>query len=169
MWNLRHVRGILTALSENYEIAYFRSVKNLLQHPLKSMSNVYGCERDRTNFAILNFSATVDLLEKRREHSSAELLKGELRYVLGFHPKDRTWQRNLDYRSVIDRVVSHALKNRLVVSLLMACWIIFAMSVSVPDLPTQNWRIFVAPSNSALLKSKRFWMSTQFYTFQKEA
>ena len=32
---MRHVRGILTALSENYEIAYLRSVKNLLQHPLK--------------------------------------------------------------------------------------------------------------------------------------
>ena len=39
---------------------------------------MYGCERDRTNFAILNFFATVDLLEKRRERSSAELLEGEL-------------------------------------------------------------------------------------------
>ena len=33
------MRGILTALSENYEIAYFRSVKNLLQHPLKGRLN----------------------------------------------------------------------------------------------------------------------------------
>ena len=40
---------------------------------------MYGCERDKTNFAILNFSATVDLLEKRRESSSAGLLEGELR------------------------------------------------------------------------------------------
>ena len=40
---------------------------------------MYRCEIDRTNFAILNFSATVDLLEKRRERSSAELLDGELR------------------------------------------------------------------------------------------
>ena len=45
----------------------------------KSMRNVYGCERDRTNFAILNFSAMVVLLEKRRERSSPELLEGELR------------------------------------------------------------------------------------------
>ena len=49
---------------------------------LKSMWNVYGCERDRTNFAILNFSTTFDLFEKRRERSSAELLEGELRFRL---------------------------------------------------------------------------------------
>ena len=41
----------------------------------KSMWNVYGCERDRSNLAILNFTATIDLLEKRRECSSAEFLE----------------------------------------------------------------------------------------------
>ena len=39
----------------------------------------YGSERDRTNRAIPNLSATISLLEKRRERSSAGLLKGELR------------------------------------------------------------------------------------------
>ena len=33
------MRATSTALSENYEIAYFRSVKNLLQHPLKTKYN----------------------------------------------------------------------------------------------------------------------------------
>ena len=53
-----------------------------ISHPIKSMWNVYGCERDRTIHAILNFSTTIDLLEKRRERSSAELLEGELRSQL---------------------------------------------------------------------------------------
>ena len=48
---------------------------------LKSMWNLYRCETDRTNFAIVNFSATVDLLEKRRKRSSAELLEGELVFM----------------------------------------------------------------------------------------
>ena len=79
VWNLKHVRGILMALSENYEIAYFRSVKNVLQHPLKielkSMWTLYGCERDGTNLAILILTATIDLLDKSREPIPAELLE----------------------------------------------------------------------------------------------
>ena len=52
---------------------------------------------------ILNFSATIDLLKKRRERSSAELLETKLRF--GFYPKDQTGQRTSDYR------FSHALKT----------------------------------------------------------
>ena len=45
---MRHVRGILTALSENYEIAYYRSVKNPLQLPLKNILLKYaGGKRGR--------------------------------------------------------------------------------------------------------------------------
>ena len=51
------------------------------------MKRVWVRERDRTNFAILNFSATVDLLEKRRERISAELLEVELRSRL---PSERS-------------------------------------------------------------------------------
>ena len=43
------------------------------------MWNVQGCERDRTKLSILNFSATIDLLEKSREPSYAQFLEGELR------------------------------------------------------------------------------------------
>ena len=38
---------------------------------------MYGCERDRNNLAILNFSATVELLIKKRERSSTQLLEEE--------------------------------------------------------------------------------------------
>ena len=45
---MRQVRGILTALSENYEIAYYRSVKNPLQLPLKNILLKYaGGKRGR--------------------------------------------------------------------------------------------------------------------------
>ena len=42
----------------------------------------HGCERDKTNLAILNFSVTIDLLEKRRKRSCEEFLEDELRYRL---------------------------------------------------------------------------------------
>ena len=40
---------------------------------------MYGCERDRTNLAILNLSATIDLSEKRQKRSFAEFSGEELR------------------------------------------------------------------------------------------
>ena len=55
---------------------------------------MYGCEKDRTNFAILNFSATVDLLEKRKKFFIRKIERDRKIQITGF---------------VIDRVVSHAL------------------------------------------------------------
>ena len=49
------------------------------------MGKVFGCERDRTNLAIVNFSATFDRLGKKRERRPAELLDD----VLGFHSGDQ--------------------------------------------------------------------------------
>ena len=43
---------------------------------------MYGCERDRTNLAMLNISATIDHFKKRRKRISAEVLEKELRYRL---------------------------------------------------------------------------------------
>ena len=45
---------------------------------------MYWCERDRYNLVILNFSATVDLLENKRESSFAKLLEGERSSRLSF-------------------------------------------------------------------------------------
>ena len=40
VWNLSHVRGILTTRSEKYEIAYFRTVKVLLRYLLNDAINI---------------------------------------------------------------------------------------------------------------------------------
>ena len=77
---------------------------------LKSMRNVYGCERDRTNFAILNFSAAFDLLEKRRERSSAELLEGELRSRLSSERSNVTDKFRLQV--LLSTVLFHMLLRR---------------------------------------------------------
>ena len=70
---------------------------------------MYGCERDRTNFAILNFSATVDLLKKRRERSSAELLEGELRSRLSSERSNETEKFKLQI--LLSTVLFHKLIN----------------------------------------------------------
>ena len=80
-----------------FSVCLSRSIESATENVFHMLlRNVYGCERDRTNFAILNFSAAIDLLKKRRKRSSAEFLEED--YVLGFYPKHLTWQRNSDYR-----------------------------------------------------------------------
>ena len=80
---------------------------------LKSMWNVYGCERDKTNFAILNFSAMVDLLEKRRERSSAELLEGELNSRLSSERSNVTEKFGLQV--LLSTVLFHMLLSQIAV------------------------------------------------------
>ena len=65
-----------------------------------------GCERDRTNFAILNFSATVDLLKKRRKLKSTELLEAFSAFIRKIKHDREIYITEF----VIGRVVSHALK-----------------------------------------------------------
>ena len=93
----------------NFEIALFQSVKKYFQHPLKSKWNAYGCKRDSTNLAIQNFYATIDLLEKRRERSSAELLDGELRSRFSSERPNVTEIQITGFAIV--RVIPHALKG----------------------------------------------------------
>ena len=76
MWNT--FSGRFSRFAENATDVIYLALHSV-SHALKSMWNVYACERDRTNLAILDFSAMIDLLEKRREHSSAEFLEEELR------------------------------------------------------------------------------------------
>ena len=80
-----------------------------IKPPLKSMWNTYECERDRANLAILNFSATSDLLEKGRELSSAELLEGDLRARLLSERSNDTEIQITGF--VIDHVVLHGRLN----------------------------------------------------------
>ena len=66
--------------------------------------------RDRTNLAILNFSATVDLLEKRPERSSAELIEGEPRSRLSFERSNVTEKFRLQV--LLSTVLFHMLLRR---------------------------------------------------------
>ena len=68
---------------------------------------MYECERDRANLAILNFSTTVDFLQKRRVRSFAELLEGELRSRLLFDRSNVTEKFRLQVLS--STVLSHIL------------------------------------------------------------
>ena len=70
---------------------------------------MYGGERDRTNYAVLNSSATVDLLEKRRERNSAELLEGELRSRLSSERSNGTEKFRLQI--LLSTVLFHMLLN----------------------------------------------------------
>ena len=72
---------------------------------------MYECERDITNLAILNFSATIDLLEKIRERSSAEFLEGDELCSQIFFRKIKHDKEIQIIGFVIDRIVSHALKK----------------------------------------------------------
>ena len=74
---------------------------------------MYGCERDKTNFAILNFSAMVDLLEKRRERSSAELLEGELNSRLSSERSNVTEKFGLQV--LLSTVLFHMLLSQIAV------------------------------------------------------
>ena len=76
---------------------------------LKSIWNVYGCERDRTNRVILNFSTTIDLLEKIRTRSSAEFLEEELRSRLLSERLNVT--EKFGSQALLSTVVLHALKG----------------------------------------------------------
>ena len=49
------------------------------ENAVESIRNGYGGDKDRTNLASQNFSATIDLSEKRQELSPAELLGGAQR------------------------------------------------------------------------------------------
>ena len=63
-----------------FSVCLSRSIESATENVFHMLlRNVYECERDRTNFAILNFYATIDLLKKRRKRSSAEFLEEELR------------------------------------------------------------------------------------------
>ena len=90
-------------------LRWCRRYSRTISFYLKSMWNVYGCERDRTNFAILNFSATVDLLEKTPQRSSAELLEGELRSRLSSERSNLTEEFRLQV--LFPTVLFHMLLN----------------------------------------------------------
>ena len=74
---------------------------------------MYSCERNKTNCAILNFSATVDLLEKRRERSSAELLDGELRFRFSSERSNVTEEFGLQV--LLSTVLFHMLLSQIAV------------------------------------------------------